>query len=423
MAVAPHHHLRHAQTQAHHKAHPKARHSVPVALTLTWRGVHHTWRLGRIGAAILMILIPLAAVWYAGTAAYFIFHDRLVAALIARQADLQYAYEDQISGLRTQLDREASRAMVDRQTLSTTVRDLAARSAQLEARAQTIDRLVQDLTGTDKIATPDTQVVVVPPADPATGAAGPGSAPLADAPSEDHSELAAPAPDAALSANLGKVETRQINEIAALRDPILHDVVRMQTALAETGLPLTRWRKQIGNVGGPFVPVPQNASDFDKSFAALQDALAERLRLRAVVASVPLRKPIEGRIEITSPFGVRADPFFGRAAMHTGMDLLQPYGGPVYATAAGVVVSAGPDGGYGNMVEISHGNGLTTRYAHLSSIDVAPHQQVTIGTLVGHVGSTGRSTGPHLHYETRIDGEAVDPTRFLRAGMYLSGKR
>lgn len=409
MAVGPHHHRRH----------------IPVALTLTWRGVHHTWRLGRVGATVLMILIPLAAVWYAGTAAYFIFHDKLVAALIARQADMQYAYEDKISGLRTQLDREASRAMVDRQTLSTTVRDLETRSAQLEARAQTIDRLMQDLAGADKVpAASDTQVVVVPPTDPsvAPGPAG-GAAPLADAPGEDHSEATSPPMESALTADLSKVETQQTKQIAALRDPILHDVVRMQTALAETGLPLTRWKKQMGNVGGPFVPVPPNASGFDKTFAQLQDALAERMRLRALVSFVPLRKPIEGRIEVTSPFGVRPDPFFGRAAMHTGMDLLQPYGGPVYATAAGVVTAAGPDGGYGNMVEISHGNGLSTRYAHLSSIDVAPHQQVTIGTLIGHVGSTGRSTGPHLHYETRIDGEAVDPVRFLRAGMYLSGKR
>lgn len=405
MAVAPHHHRRH----------------VPVALTLTWRGVHHTWRLGRVGATILMILIPLAAVWYAGTAAYFIFHDKLVASLIARQTDMQYAYEDKISGLRTQLDREASRAMVDRQTLATTVRDLETRSAQLEARAQTIDHLMQDLAGTDKVPVSDTQVVVVPPTD---AAPAPGSsAPMADAPGEDHSEATPPALETTVTADLAKLEARQTKQISALRDPILHDVVRMQTALAETGLPLTRWKRQAGNVGGPFVPVPANASGFDKTFAQLQDALAERMRLRALVSFVPLRKPIEGRIEITSPFGVRADPFFGRAAMHTGMDLLQPYGGPVYATAAGVVTGAGPDGGYGNMVEISHGNGLSTRYAHLSSIDVALHQQVTIGTLIGHVGSTGRSTGPHLHYETRIDGEAVDPVRFLRAGMYLSGKR
>jgi murein DD-endopeptidase MepM/ murein hydrolase activator NlpD len=105
--------------------------------------------------------------------------------------------------------------------------------------------------------------------------------------------------------------------------------------------------------------------------------------------------------------------------MHTGVDLMEAYGGPVLATANGVVTVAGPSGGYGNMVEIDHGNGLATRYAHLSTIDVELHQKVAAGTVVGRVGATGRATGPHLHYETRINGEPVDPTRFLQAGNAL----
>lgn len=101
------------------------------------------------------------------------------------------------------------------------------------------------------------------------------------------------------------------------------------------------------------------------------------------------------------------------------MDLIDGYDAPVRATAAGRVVSAGFDGGYGNMVEVDHGSGLSTRYAHLSSIDVVPGQNVSFGTVLGHVGATGRATGPHLHYEVRIDGEPVDPLRFMRAGAEL----
>jgi murein DD-endopeptidase MepM/ murein hydrolase activator NlpD len=113
------------------------------------------------------------------------------------------------------------------------------------------------------------------------------------------------------------------------------------------------------------------------------------------------------------------DPFLRSPAMHTGIDFRASYGDPVRATAAGTVVSAGWSGGYGKMVEIDHGNGLITRYGHLSAIDVEEGQSIRTGQTVGRVGSTGRSTGPHLHYETRVDGEAVDPQKFLRAALRI----
>jgi len=134
---------------------------------------------------------------------------------------------------------------------------------------------------------------------------------------------------------------------------------------------------------------------------------------------VPVRKPVTGEVDMSSPFGMRLDPFLGRPAIHTGIDLRGEIGEPVHATAAGRVTIAGREGGYGNMVEISHGNGLATRYGHLSQIDVKLGQTVRIGEIIGKIGSTGRSTGPHLHYETRINGEAVDPQKFLRAGVRL----
>jgi murein DD-endopeptidase MepM/ murein hydrolase activator NlpD len=127
-----------------------------------------------------------------------------------------------------------------------------------------------------------------------------------------------------------------------------------------------------------------------------------------------------GEIELSSGFGVRTDPFLGRPAMHTGLDFRASTGEPARATANGKVVKAGWHGGYGRMVEIDHGNGLTTRYGHLSAIRVKIGESVRIGQTIGDVGSTGRSTGPHLHYETRIDGDAVDPQRFLRAGVKLA---
>jgi murein DD-endopeptidase MepM/ murein hydrolase activator NlpD len=115
------------------------------------------------------------------------------------------------------------------------------------------------------------------------------------------------------------------------------------------------------------------------------------------------------------------DPFVHEAAMHTGIDFRGDLGEPIHATAAGTVTIAGWSGGYGKMVEINHGNGLATRYGHLSEIDVSVGQSVRIGEIVGKLGSTGRSTGPHVHYETRVDGEAVNPQKFLDAGDKLFG--
>jgi murein DD-endopeptidase MepM/ murein hydrolase activator NlpD len=135
---------------------------------------------------------------------------------------------------------------------------------------------------------------------------------------------------------------------------------------------------------------------------------------------VPLRMPLSGDPSVTSGFGYRADPFLGRLALHPGVDLAEAYGAEIHAAASGRVVHAGPAGGYGIMVEIDHGNGLATRYAHMSEMLVEEGEAVDKGAALGKLGSTGRSTGPHLHYEVRVDGEPVDPERYLRAGADLA---
>jgi len=126
---------------------------------------------------------------------------------------------------------------------------------------------------------------------------------------------------------------------------------------------------------------------------------------------VPYRKPVIGEVEFTSGFGVRSDPFLGRPAMHTGLDFRAASGDPVRATANGKVVSSGWAGGYGRMVEIDHGNGLSTRYGHLSSFapGIVPGVRVQKGDLIGFVGNTGRSTGPHLHFELWSNGKPINP--------------
>ena len=136
------------------------------------------------------------------------------------------------------------------------------------------------------------------------------------------------------------------------------------------------------------------------------------------VIAIPSVQPVHS-LSFTSNFGIRSDPFRGTAAMHAGVDIPGPVGTPIYATADGVVSHAGRQGGYGNLVELNHGKGIATRYGHLSKILVADNTRVTRGQLIALMGSTGRSTGPHLHYEVRIDGHAVNPIPFLTTADYL----
>ncbi len=136
-----------------------------------------------------------------------------------------------------------------------------------------------------------------------------------------------------------------------------------------------------------------------------------RSKIAMAIAAFVL--PAAGLAQMTSGFGVRADPFHGRAKNHSGVDLAKPTGTPIYATANGKIGRAGRVGSYGNLVEINHGNGYQTRYAHMHRIFVKSGQFVRRGTQIGEVGSTGRSTGPHLHYEVRFNGKALDPTPFI----------
>lgn len=137
------------------------------------------------------------------------------------------------------------------------------------------------------------------------------------------------------------------------------------------------------------------------------------------VISVPSMQPVD-KLVYSSSFGVRSDPFRRTAAMHAGVDIPGAIGTPIFATADGVVSFSGRRGAYGNLVQINHGRGIETRYAHMSKILVADNARVRRGQMIGLMGSTGRSTGSHLHYEVRLDGAAVNPIPFLQNGEYVA---
>ena len=170
-----------------------------------------------------------------------------------------------------------------------------------------------------------------------------------------------------------------------------------------------------GARGGPF----DSASQSDPTFKSLFSSWKKLDNLADGAIAVPSDKPVR-TAEFTSGYGTRTDPFRGGAARHAGIDLAAPLGTPIYATADGTVSEAGYNsGGYGNLIKLDHGRGIETRYGHLSRILVGPGQRISRGQIIGHMGSTGRSTGSHLHYEVRIDGRAVNPIPFMRSNDYL----
>ncbi|MEZ5307720.1 MAG: M23 family metallopeptidase [Pyrinomonadaceae bacterium] len=166
------------------------------------------------------------------------------------------------------------------------------------------------------------------------------------------------------------------------------------------------------NSGGP------NSGSFQlttESTSALENDVEKRLRQIEAESNPRFLPTIWAHIgKINNEFGFRRNPFGGRSyEFHAGMDIDGEKGDMVVAPANGIVVKAGWQGGYGNLIEIDHGNGLTTRYGHLSKIGIKVGDQIQRGQLIALVGSTGRSTGPHLHYELRLDDKAINPRRFL----------
>lgn len=197
----------------------------------------------------------------------------------------------------------------------------------------------------------------------------------------------------------------------------------LQASPASAPAGTARTAKPGAGSGGPMLP-PRNEvlTDFtdlqarlaqvEQRFSLVSDAAVQRsLAMLRFPSRVPLKT-----VELSSEFGNREDPFTHRLAFHPGLDFVAPTGTPIRAAAGGVVSFAGPRAGYGNMVEIDHGNGLSTRYGHASRLLVKPGMVVAPGDEVALVGSTGRSTGPHLHFEVLHEGEQIDPRRYL-AGL------
>jgi murein DD-endopeptidase MepM/ murein hydrolase activator NlpD len=387
-------------------------------------------RLGPLAFWVVVGTLVIMAMWSITTATYFAFREDVLTRLIARQADIQFAYEDRIAELLARIDRISGRQLIDQEQYEQKLEQILRRQTALEGRAGAMNG---EATGATKPSS--------------RGAGEPRGLPLKPSLLNDKGAFLLPLDRgmpidartsvlakgmggidgaiARLQASLDRVEQRQNSTVNSLAETYDSKARRIRGVLAELGLDLGRVTvaDATGAIGGPFLPVPvaKDALGFERQLHRVKTARAQIVRLTRAISSVPVRKPVDGDIDPASGFGVRVDPFTSSPAMHTGLDLHGEIGDIVRATADGKVTAAGWSGGYGRVIDIDHGNGLSTRYGHLSSIDVRVGQSVRNGQIIGKVGSTGRSTGPHLHYETRVRGAAVDPQKFLRAGQRLDG--
>lgn len=224
------------------------------------------------------------------------------------------------------------------------------------------------------------------------------------------------------AAGLARIEAQQLAFIEKLTRFADARAVRAETAIRRVGLNPALVAASTDNrnaQGGPLVRMLTGPGDeVDPRFARLGASFVRMATLEQGLQRIPNTLPASLEY-ISSGFGVRSDPFTGGAAFHAGLDFRGPIGAPIYAAAAGSVSFAGVRQGYGNCVEVSHGNGLMTRYAHMSRIGARMGQKVGPGEVLGAIGSTGRSTGPHLHFEVRINDRPVNPRPFLEASQHV----
>ena len=227
------------------------------------------------------------------------------------------------------------------------------------------------------------------------------------------------------ASGLARIEARQLAFVERLTRMADRRAAESARAIRAVGLNPEAMLQSLDDrsaQGGPLIAFAASRDTaIDPRFQRLGLSLARMSTLERGLAGIPRYLPASLEF-ISSGFGYRADPFTGAGAMHAGLDFRGPYGAPIYAAAQGTVSFAGVRQGYGNCIEIDHGNGLLTRYAHMSAFRASLGQVVSPGTVIGAIGSSGRSTGPHLHFEVRINDHPVNPRPFLEARTHVFQK-
>lgn len=392
-----------------------------------------------IGAIFTMFMVG-----YVGATAYLVFRDDLVTASFIKQTRMKHEYEDRIAALRSKVDRITSRQLLDQQAVEAKVTALMSQQEMLTGRSGALQGLLDraKANGLNEASVPvpkpnpqKAEINLVDPISTASvsgsqinlfgdetsflrGSAG-GKSSVGSAPSKifinDNKQFDTARVFDSVLDQIKQIENTQRLQVLALRSAAHNKTTKLAGVFNSLKVPLPN--EIASNIGGPYIPDAN--VDFDDLTENLITALDRLDRLKSKVSKLPVGNPLPGA-SISSSFGNRVDPFHRSSAFHSGIDFRASSGTPVLATGAGKVIKAGRNGGYGLMVEIDHGHGMTTRYAHLSKILVKKGEKVTNKQRVGRVGSTGRSTGPHLHYEVRRSAKASNPGRFMKIGKKLN---
>ena len=323
-----------------------------------------------------------------------------IAALVGGQTDATIsAYEDRIAQLRVEVDRLHSRQYAQAGDINLQLQELTQQQELLLEQHQLVRQLASRASelGLETVVQPDEIATAPAPTEP-------GSDDLAE-----------------LGSSMTTMMDESRNAIAALAQSADHGTTAILSALNDIGITPRLPDALNDAVGGPYLPerVGDAESIVDDANAVLL-SLARFEAARGAIDVAPVHQPLDSVDRISSTYGNRRDPFSGGRAFHAGIDFPKPAGTLVLSAGYGKVTFAGERSGYGKLVEISHGNGLVTRYGHLSAYLVKKGQVVDTGMPIAKVGSTGRSTGPHLHFEVRRDDVAVDPARYLEIGKRLS---
>lgn len=332
------------------------------------------------------------------------------------------AYEDRIAQLRLEVDRLQSRHYAQTGDINLQLQELAQTQEVLVEQHQYVKDLADKAAAlgiTDASLSKDAPAGD-DPSIPAAGRDAPPAAPTAG-PTDGDSDPAAKV--AAATASVDKMMDESKLALAALSQEASARTNQIVGTLATVGIrpKLPDADADTDAEGGPLLPPVDGA----EGTSLIDDANAvaaalERLKsARQAADGAPIHMPVSSMTRVSSIFGNRKDPFTGRLAFHPGIDFAAPWGTTVLSAGAGTVTFVGQINGYGNAVEITHPSGVVSRYGHLSSFLVKVGDPVETGTPIARVGSTGRSTGPHLHFELRTDDTAVDPARYLNAGKIL----
>ena len=422
---------------------------------------------------VLAIIVALAA-WGMGATSLLIFGDPLSRQLIAENSEMQDRYEESLSAYRAEITRLA--AEIEDQNLTQTdvgqaLTRLARRQREIELRLRAIAKLAEFVTGAstgaDKLfpdepaAAPRGAPPPSPPPAPARQRRGdilPEDAPASPASvvlasnqhidaypliqSDAQPRMIIAATDEAegqdknsplIDIYAARLEAR-IEIVGKMQETVLGVIVKQSESHASS---VREALQEIGVSADFLAPRGRDDTYFPNiqlSLADQKSAFGQRIqsvrnnfilmnRMRNSLHALPIQMPTPTNVRFSSPFGMRKHPIAGTMRLHAGLDMAAPEGTPIRAAGSGVVLSAGWGGGYGNLVQINHGNGIVTRYAHLSKIETTPGSPVSAGAIIGRMGTTGASTGTHLHFETRVHGNPSNPACFLLAGDRLARRK